>query len=268
MAPILFKRTNFYKKHKYRLARANDLLSFFSALCLIFFLVGDQSHMALKRHALSNEIQFSAILTGLHSGIYSIDDRVIRAMAQVPRHDYVNRPYQNFAYFNVALPVDGQDYMIPEPFVTAIMVHLMNINENDNVLEVGFGYGYDAAVIAKLAKTVHSVRQSDGKFDELSRNIKSPAPALEKNIHIKKSKGLLGWPEAGPYDSILVRQSMTEPPLALLKQLKPGGRMIIPIGPASENQRLMVYERKLDGSIASRSTLHMKISPLLKGTEI
>ncbi|GEM_PF-988813 len=257
-----FRKTEFYKKHKYRLARANDLLSFFSAICLILFLVGDQSHMALKRHALSSEIKVTAILTGMHSGVFGIDDNVIRAMARVPRHLYIDRPYNNFAYYNVALPVEGQDYLIPEPFITAIMVHLMEIEKNDSVLEIGFGAGYDAAVMARLARTVHSIHQIDPLEPEKLLSVKRRG-----NIVARDSNGTLGWPEAGPYDAILVRQSMREPPLALLRQLKPGGRLVIPIGAPGDTQRLTVYTRRADG-VEKRETLHVKISPLLKGSEI
>lgn len=260
------KKSKFYQKHKYRLERANDLLSLFSAICLILFIAGDQSNMALKRHALANEIKITAIITGLHTGIYDIDDKVIRAMARVPRHHYVNQPYMGFAYYNVALPVDGQDYMIPEPFVTAMMVHLMDIQPTDNILEIGFGRGYDAAVIGQLAGNVHSVIQIDPL--QKIENTDSFLNEDYSNIITRESDATLGWPEAGPYDSILVRQSMAEPPLALLRQLKADGKLIIPIGASNETQRLMVYTRTPGGKIIKRPTLHLKIAPLLKGSEI
>lgn len=258
-----FRNSEFYRKNSVRLSRANDHLSFFSALCLILFLVSDQSQLALKRNALSNDIKTTAILTGLHSGIFEIDHKVIRAMARVPRHHYIDKPYNNFAYHNVALPVKGQDYLIPEPFVTAIMVHLMEIDRDDSVLEIGFGGGYDAAVMAQLAGTVHSVSQ----IEPLTPAAASRPAQKYENLLSRDSNGTLGWPEAGPFDAILVRQSMREPPLALLRQLKPGGRLVIPIGAPGDTQRLTVYTRNTEG-IEKRETLHMKISPLLRGSEI
>lgn len=258
-----FRDSHFYRKHCHRLSRANDLLSFFSALCLILFLTGDQSHLTLQRHALSNEIRITAVITGLQSGIFDIDEKVIRAMARVPRHHYVSRPYTGLAYYNVALPVKGQDHMIPEPFITAMMLHLMEIDRDDAVLDIGFGTSYDAAVMAQLARTVHAVNQ----VDPLDAAGKEPSRHRYANIFTRDSNGSLGWPEAGPFDAILVRQSMQEPPLALLRQLKPGGRLVIPIGAPGDVQRLTVYTREADG-IGKRATLHMKISPLLVGREI
>ena len=93
MALARFKNSSFYKKHKYRLVKANDLLSLFSALALILFLCGDKSHTSLQRDALSNEIRSTAVVTGIYTGVFKINDDVIKAIARVPRHHYVNRSY-------------------------------------------------------------------------------------------------------------------------------------------------------------------------------
>ncbi len=261
-----FKRTAFYKKHRYRLERANGILSFVSALCLILFLMGDQSAVALKNHALASQIKSTAILTGIYSGVFSVDDDIIQAMARVPRHRYTANHYSDYAYYNVALPVDGQDYLMAEPFITAMMIELLDVERKDKVLEIGFGSGYDAAVLSRLVRKVYSVSQSE--------MMKTPAPNLHGtktvygNIKLRPSNDVLGWPEAGPYDAILVRQSMREVPAALIEQLKPGGRLVIPIGSPHDMQRLTVFKLTEDGRLVSRETLHVKISPLLKGREI
>ena len=260
------KNNDFFHKFRFRPLRSNTLLSFFSALALLLFLSGDESHLALQRHALANEIRLTAIITGMQTGIYNIDKGVIRAMARVPRHRYVNWPYKGYAYYNIALPVDGHDYMIPAPFVTAMMIHLMDIDKDDDVLDIGFGPGYDAAVMAHLAHSVHSVTQIEPL--EQQDHILSSLNKGYRNIATRQSGGTLGWPEAGPYDAILVRQSMRNVPYSLLNQLKPGGRLVIPIGTQNESATLTVFMRGPDGSLYKRPTIHMKAAPLLKGEEI
>lgn len=258
-----FTQTEFYHKHKYRIERLNDLVSFLSALCLILFIAGDQSYLAQKRHALSNEIRLTALVTGLQTGIFAIDAKVQRALARVPRHHFLERAYERYAYYNIALPEKHTDTVIPEPFVTAMMIHLMDIGSADRVLDIGYGTGYSAAVMAKLAGKVYAIEQA-APLKRQSAYKPAETHGYD-NVRTRRSDGSHGWREAGPFDSILVRQAMTAPPANLLAQLKPGGRLVIPIGPAKGTQRLMVYQKSQNGHVRERSTLFLKISPLLQG---
>ncbi len=262
-----FSETAFYKKHKYRLRRANDILSMVSALILILFICSDQSmHAVAVRHMVS-DIEATALVTGLHTGLYKIDRKVLRAMAQAPRDKFVGARYASFAYLNIALPIRGHDHMLPEPFLSAMMINLMDIDPGDKVLEVGYGMGYETAVMAHLAKRVYSVRQEEfsiGEQDEF-RPLENCGYA---NVFTRKGNGILGWSEAGPFDAILVKQALDRPPVALVRQLKTGGRLVMPLVIEGEpQQRLVLYTKKPDGSLSRRTTLYIRMTPLLKGKE-
>lgn len=214
-----------------------------------------------------SDIEMTMLVTGLQTGLYRLDDNVLRAMAYVPRHKFLNRNIRHYAYQNIALPLDGKDYLIPEPFVTAFMIHLMQIKPSDRVLEIGFGTGYEAAIISVLAHEVYSIQQTEPLNKRLSKYM-----AIEKrgynNVFTKTATGTEDWVDEGPFDAILIRQSMDAPPPLLLQQLKPGGRLVMPVGKSYAVQRLVVYYKQTDGSVSSFPTLHMKISPLFKGLQI
>jgi protein-L-isoaspartate(D-aspartate) O-methyltransferase len=261
------KSTKFYQKHKYRLIRANDILSLFSAICLILFLFGDQSRQDLSRRAMISELQMTAFVTGLHTGMYKIDTKVYRSMAKVPRELFLNWRFKRYAYYNVALPLDGKDYMIPEPFISAMMIHLMQIQPGDKVMELGYGTGYEAAIMSHLAGEVYSIRQEA----PLNQRLNSYVPVERhgyKNVLTKSANSPKDWQENGPFDAILVKQSMRYPPKILFDLLKPSGRLVIPVGEAGENQRLTVFYKDLDGRVFTAKSLYVKITPLLLGNEI
>jgi len=250
-----------------RLARANDLLSFFSAICLIFFLMGDQSKNALDNRQLVSDIQRMEIATGISSSAHAIDSNVLRAMVSVPRHRFINERYHSYVYQNIALPLDEENRYMTEPFITALMLNLMRIDKTDRVLEIGFGTGYETAVMSKLAGKVYSVHQIEPFNNPLNNYI--PIEKLGyKNVSTRSDTGLNGWPNVGQFDAILVKQSMTAPPRRLLEQLKTGGRLVIPIGSPFGLQRIKVYYKLENGLILVRPTIHVKISPLLTGHEI
>ena len=267
MALYRFSETAFFRKHKYRLMRANDLLSFFSAVALIFFLSGDMSYRDLAHRDLASELKMKAILHGFHTGVFEIDPRVTKAMAQVRRDKFLQQPYRRLAYVNIALPVDGPDRLSPEPFLTAMMISQLQLKPDDRVLEVGFACGYESALLSKLAKEVFVIQQSE----QLYPNPRNYIPAEREgyaNVHSRIGEGMTGWSAAGPYDAILVRQSMAAPPPALLAQLAPGGRLVMPIGPQTgQQQRLTVFTRTDKGIVGKRAHFVM-VPPLLPGHEI
>ncbi len=258
----------FFKKYIIRLERHNELLSMMSAILLVLFLGGDQSIQLQQRRTMVSEIEMAAFLTGLHTGLYKVDDKVLRAMSMVPREDFIALPYAPYAYSNAALPLKIGKHMIAEPFLTAMMVHLMDVDEGDRVLEIGFGTGYDTAILSQLAGHVYSVHQSDPMNAKLIRHF---VPLEERgygNVTTAKKNGLYGWAEHGPYDSILVRQSLPAPPPKLLEQLKPGGRLVMPLGTQHEQQRLTVFYKLEDGETFEKKTLYLSVTPLISGSEI
>lgn len=238
-----------------------------SALFLLLFITGDQSYQILERRFMIGEIQLTALVTGLHTGLYKVDERVLNAMSRVPRQEFIGDRYMDYAYKNVALPLAGEKHVIPEPFLTAMMIHLMGVTKHDRVLEIGYGTGYEAAVLSKIANSVYSIRQ------ESPVNVQFKKPYAEQlvgydNVTARDGNGLYGWKEKGPFDAILVKQSLPVPPQTLLNQLKPYGRLVIPIDSGEPEQRVVVYLKLPGGKLEKRETLYVKITPLLKGDEI
>lgn len=210
-----------------------------------------------------SEIQMTALVTGLHTGLYKVDDKVLNAMARVPRSNFLDTKYAPYAYKNVALPMVDEKHIIPEPFLTAMMVHLMRVNKQDTVLEIGYGTGYEAAVLSKLAKNVYSIKQEN----PLKQNYYNDLEDYQ-NITGKVDNGLFGWKQHGPFDAILVKQAVTEIPKQLINQLKTYGRLVVPIEDEYGEQRVMVYLKMPDGSIEQRKTLYVKMTKLLPGEDI
>lgn len=266
MSIYWYRKTDFYRKNRNIIAFYNRILSLFSAACISFFLIGDQSDITRNHQTLSHDIKIMAVATGFYSGVFDINDGVLRAMARVPRHQFIRRPYKRLAYMNTALPVSGQDYMIPEPFITAMMMQLLDLDKTDKVLDIGFSSGYDAAVMSRLAHTVHAIEQK-AAFPE--NDIYRPAEDKGfRNVSTTIADGTKGLEDEGPYDAILVRQSLRYKPRHLLNQLKPGGRLVVPIGAPGTTQRLMVYIKDRDHKIHEKQTLHLQVAPLLKGRQI
>lgn len=261
-----YRNTAFYRENRREIAFYNYLLSIFSTVCLCLFLIGDQSDVIKNHRALSHDIRSMAIVTGLHTGVFAVDDRVLQAMAQVPRHQFISRPYHRFAYTNIALPAQDREYMIPEPFITAMMVHLLDLDKTDIVLDIGFGTGYDAAVISRIARTVYAIEQTPPL--EQGTIFQSAEDKGFNNVVTSAGNGVNGLTAKGPFDAILVRQSLSHLPQALIDQLKPGGRLVAPIGFAGNTQRLMVYTKNNSNKIHKKSTLYLQVAPLLKGREI
>ena len=262
-----FRETAFYRQHKNRLIRANAMLSLFSAFALLTFLPGDLSYRDIARRELAAEMRMKAILHGFHTGTFAIDPRVNKVMAQVPRHHFLRQPFSKFAYLNIALPADGPDRLMPEPFLTAMMISELRLTPGDRVLEIGFACGYESALLSKLAGEVFVIQQAEQLYPN-PRNYLPAERAGYDNVRSRIGEGFTGWSAAGPYDAILVRQSMEEPPRHLLDQLAPGGRLVVPIGPAGSQQRLTTFTRTADGRIHTRKTLYVVVPPLLDGHDI
>jgi protein-L-isoaspartate(D-aspartate) O-methyltransferase len=190
-------------------------------------------------------------------GKMALNDRVMAAMAKVPRHAFVPAELRPYAYVDQPLPI-GYGKTISQPFIVALMTDLLELQENDRVLEIGTGLGYQAAVLAALVSRVYSVEV----IEELAQQAKVRlAEAGYAAVEIRVGNGYHGWPEHAPFDKIIVTTAPQLVPPPLLAQLKPGGKMVIPAGlPGS--QQLMLVEKDSAGRIAMREVLAVRFSQL------
>jgi protein-L-isoaspartate(D-aspartate) O-methyltransferase len=168
--------------------------------------------------------------------------KVLDALRSVPRHRFVPPESQAYAYDDFPLPI-GQGQTISQPYIVALMTQLLQLEGEETVLEIGTGSGYQAAVLASIAKIVHSIEM----LAELSEKAARILVELDfHNIHLHVGDGSLGWPKAAPYQGILVTAAAPKPPQALLDQLANGGRLVIPVGDRG-SQVLQVWEKVKGG---------------------
>ena len=188
------------------------------------------------------------------------DERVLAALRQVPRHRFVPEDLVGSAYEDGPLPI-GHGQTISQPYIVAVMTELLAPGPDDVVLDVGTGSGYQAAVLARLAKRVYSIEI----VPELARSARERLEALGyTNVEVITGDGWAGLPALAPFDGILVAAAPPEVPQALLDQLSVGARLVIPVG--QWDQDLRVYERKPDG-IDQRTVFGVRFVPLIHGRE-
>lgn len=189
------------------------------------------------------------------------DEAVLAAMAAVPREAFVPAERAGRAYDDAALPIDcGQT--ISQPLVVARMAELLELGPADRVLEVGAGSGYAAAVLSRLAAGVWAVERHGPLAEEAAARLARLGFAT---VHVRHGDGRLGWPEEAPFDAITVAAGGPEVPPALLDQLAPGGRLVMPVGPARGTQELVRVRRAPDGSLASERLEPVRFVPLTEG---
>lgn len=188
------------------------------------------------------------------------DPRVMDAILRVPRHLFVPPAQRPHAYENRPLPI-GHAQTISQPYIVALMTDLLKPGREDSVLEIGAGSGYQAAVLAELVRAVYTIEiveplaaEARGRLERLGY----------RNVEVRTGDGYKGWEERAPFDAIMVTAGAAEVPPALLRQLKPGGRMVIPVGPAWSVQSLMLIEKQADGSIRSREVLPVRFVPFTR----
>lgn len=190
-----------------------------------------------------------------------LDARVLQAMTRVPRHAFVPADIRAFAYLNRPLPI-GFGKTISQPLIVALMTELLDVQAHHTVLEVGTGCGYQAAVLCELAASVYTVEL----IPELAAHAASGLGRMGYgNVAVRMGNGRLGWPEHAPFDRIMVTAAPELIPPALLQQLKPGGRMLLPTG-IPDRQQLMVVERDGDRRIHCQEVLPVRFSALDEDT--
>jgi protein-L-isoaspartate(D-aspartate) O-methyltransferase len=192
------------------------------------------------------------------TGRAEISPRVLDAMRSVPRHEFVPEAEREHAYHNRPLPI-GHGQTISQPFIVALMTDLLEIEPADRVLEIGTGSGYQAAVLARLAAQVFSIEI----VEPLGREAAGTLARLGyRNITTKIGDGYAGWPEHAPYDGIIVTAAPEHIPADLIDQLKPGGRMVIPVG--GFDQDLRVVKKRADGTTTTEEIIPVRFVPLIR----
>jgi protein-L-isoaspartate(D-aspartate) O-methyltransferase len=190
-------------------------------------------------------------------GRAALADRVIDAMGRVPRHAFVPAEVQPFAYINSPLPI-GHGKTISQPFIVALMTDLLDVQADSVVLEIGTGFGYQAAILGELARQVYSVEI----IEEIAAEGRKRLASLGyHNIALRLGNGAFGWPDHAPYDRIMVTAAPDLIPAALLNQLKAGGKMVIPTGIPQE-QHLVLVEKSREGRTSTREILAVRFSEL------
>ncbi len=203
---------------------------------------------------IENECHYTCGLTGVHK----ISREVMDALAAVPREDFVPANMKPYAYDNSPLPIgDGQT--ISQPFIVALMTHLLQPEKNDVILEIGAGSGYQAAVLAKLAKKIYTVEIIAPLAEKAKQRLKRLGYT---NVEVSHDDGYYGLPEHAPFDGIIVTAAASHIPPPLKDQLKPGGRLVIPVGLPYMPQQLMMVEKDAEGSIFTNSVLAVSFVPL------
>ncbi len=216
---------------------------------------------AEERARMVAEVDAMYAETRRETGFASMSPAVRAALAKVERHRLVPEDQVSYAYRNHPLPI-GSGQTISQPYIVAISTDLIAPKPGDVVLEVGTGSGYQAAVLAEIVARVYSIEI----VDNLARRAEERLAALGyRNIDIRVGDGYLGWPEKAPFDGIVVTAAAPRVPRALVEQLKPGGRMAIPVGETGDIQYLLLITKRADGAVDERRVLPVRFVPLVPG---
>lgn len=186
------------------------------------------------------------------------DRAVLEAMRTVPRHRLVPDDVRAYSYEDTPLPI-GWGQTISQPYIVALMTELAQVRPGHRVLEVGTGSGYQAAVLAQMGAEVYTIEILEPLAERAARDLQTLGYT---NVHVRAGDGYLGWPEAAPFDAVIVTAGATHVPQPLIDQLKPGGRMVIPVGETLHNQSLRLLEKREDGSLEERDVLPVRFVPL------
>jgi len=210
------------------------------------------------RQQLVDSIEQDVRDTSLYLDKEALDPRVLAAIARVPRHEFVPAALRRFAYANRPLPI-GFGQTISQPYIVALMSDLIKPRPGDSVLEIGTGSGYQAAMLAELTGQVYSIEIVEELGKQAARRLSRLG---YDNITLRIGDGYYGWEEHAPFDAIVVTAAASHVPPPLVAQLKPGGRMVIPVGSRFLTQQLVLIEKDPGGQLVTRQILPVKFVPL------
>lgn len=227
-------------------------------ICLLLSGIAAADDYPAQRQAMIDIIEADVRRTSEHLQKQSLNPGVLQAMRQVPRHRFVPQSREAQAYENRPLPI-GHGQTISQPYIVAIMTDLIDPEPGDRALEIGTGSGYQAAVLSRLVAQVHSMEI----IEPLGNQARERLLALGyENIEVRIGDGYFGWQEHAPFDIIIVTAAASHIPPPLVKQLKPGGRMIIPVGSRFMTQQLLLVHKEGEDDLRVRQILPVRFVPL------
>ena len=216
------------------------------------------------RFDMVNQVIANIAATREQTGVETLDETLVAALTEVPRHAFVPDEFRPFAYFDIPLPV-GHDQNIAQPYLIALMTALAEINPDGVVFEMGTGAGYHTAILSRLARKVYSV--------EIIKPL--AASAAERlgemgydNVDVRHADGFYGWKAKGPFDEMIIKEAVPQVPATLVNQLKPGGRLVAPVGLPDRGQMLTVIEKTLTGELIKTPLIPVRFLPLQGGERI
>ena len=237
-------------------------LFFLFCICL-YLLLFSSNGMASDQYdearlKMVTAIEADVYETSLYIDKKRLDPRVMSVMGNVERHKFVPRSHQSRAYANQPLPI-GHGQTISQPYIVALMTDLIGVDPGDKVLEIGTGSGYQAAVLAEMGAEVYTVEIIEPLADQASKRL---AALGYDNVKTRKGDGYYGWQEEAPFDAIVVTAAAGHVPPSLIRQLKPGGVMVIPVGSRFLVQQLVLVTKNEAGDITTRQILPVRFVPL------
>lgn len=209
---------------------------------------------AVERDAMVAEVRREAVEVGAGP----LAPAVVEALRRTPRHAFVPSELRHLAYRNHPLPI-GNDQTISQPLIVALMSHLLAVEAGDSVYELGTGSGYQAAVLAEMGVEVHSIEIVPELAKRAARVLREQGYG---RVQVREGDGYLGWPEAAPFDAVIVTAAVDHVPQPLVDQLKPAGRLVMPIGAVEGIQQLAVFVKGADGELERRDVLSVQFVPL------
>ncbi len=235
--------------------------------CLIIAMLAYSGHgfgadkYTNARQGMVREIIADVQATSLYLDKEALDPRVMDAMAKVPRHEFVPFLQKSYAYQNRPLPI-GHGQTISQPYIVAIMTDLLKPKPDHRVLEIGTGSGYQAAILSEVVAEVYTIEIISALGEDAEERFKK---LHYRNIQSRIGDGYYGWEDVAPFDGIVVTAAASHVPPPLIQQLKPGGRMVIPVGSPFLVQHLVVVEKHPDGKVTSKQILPVRFVPLTGG---
>lgn len=230
-------------------------LVFSASIVLILFNIYNNCSNNLKKETSWSELARTEMVEKQIIARGIEDKNVINAMLKVYRHKFVPKKYEKYAYTDGPLPI-GEDQTISQPYIVALMTEVLKLKAGERVLEIGTGSGYQSAILSLIVKEVYTIEI----IPSLAKSAQQRLESLGyKNVHVRCGDGFLGWPEAAPFDGIIVTCAAPRVPEPLIEQLTEGGRLIIPEG--DEWQMLVLY-KKIKGKLEKEELIPVRFVPM------